>query len=447
VRDPAGPFAHDTITNRLPLAILSRTVQLNAHELSRCAQSERSLQGLIETLVDGDNRRIALPEDGASDLVQWWEEHLEPMVASGMTWTQAPWFTSETLAYRHALAAIGYYDRTRPLYGHDLFGNEKWEGMSSSLPRLRELVAEHEHEAAIALERKAFFPVLISLLHASLWGNQADSSLWTAGAHPELAGGSPIGSDGGSSGKVLVDDSAVVAAELLAGDARGRGRIVLVCDNSGMELVCDLLLARWLLSNGLASHIELLVKPCPFYVSDATCDDVHLTLSTLAADEHPALSRLGDDLLALSVTQKLSVREDEFWSSPLAGWEMPSKRRNSLETARLVIVKGDLQYRKLIGNRSWPATTPFDQIVSGVAEQCDQHRGEMADFARGFPAPLLSMRTLKAPLVVGLQSSVVSRLDKTYGSQGVDSDWRVQGTFGTIHYVPHRGPDRDAELL
>ena len=341
--DPAGPFAWDTVTNRLPNSILRRTAELNASELGSCAQSQRNLDGLIESLIDGDNRLIALPDDGGPDLAQWWQPHLEPMVArgGGTTWTEAPWFTSETLAYRHVLAAIGYYDQSRPLYGHDLFGHEKWEGLSSSLPLLRELVAEHEHEAAAAPERQC----LVSLLHASLWGNQADSSLWAAGAHPELsAGGSLSSSGGGSRGNVLVDDSAALAAALLGGDGSARGRIVLVCDNSGMELVCDLLLCRWLLHNKLAAHVELIVKPCPFYVSDATCDDVRLTLSTLSADEHPALARLGSDLVALRTGQRLSVRAEAFWSSPLAGWEMPCEERRRLETAQLVIVKGDLQY-------------------------------------------------------------------------------------------------------
>lgn len=46
--DPAGPFAHDTITNRLPNAILQRTAELNADDLD--AQSRRNLTALIQTL-------------------------------------------------------------------------------------------------------------------------------------------------------------------------------------------------------------------------------------------------------------------------------------------------------------------------------------------------------------------------------------------------------------
>jgi hypothetical protein len=445
--DPAGPFAHDTVTNRLPNSILRRTVELNADELDTCAESRRGLEALIETLVDGDRAPIALPDGDHADLATWWAAHMEPMTARELTWTQAPWFTSETLAYRHALAATGYYDPSRPLYGFDLFGREKWEGLTSSMPRLRELVAEHEHEAAVALEQRSSFSVLIALIHASLWGNQADSSLWAAGAHPELSA-TAAATDGAasssSSSRILVDDSAILAAEILAGgsdrgsgsdSASGAGRIVIVCDNSGMELVCDLMLSRWLLQRGHASHIELIVKPAPFYVSDATVDDVDLTLSTLAADKSPALSRLGADLLTLRVTEKLSVRHDAFWSSPLACWEMPLARQMALQSAaKLVIVKGDLQYRKLLGNRHWPTTNglSFGDIVG--------EGGRELGVPAPFPAPLLSLRTCKAPIVVGLESSVVAALDSE------SKDWRVDGTRGTVHYVPH-AVDREAELL
>ena len=118
------------------------------------------------------------------------------------------------------------------------------------------------------------------------------------------------------------------------------------------------------------------------------------------------------------------------------------------------------RYRKLLGNRSWEPTTSFAEIVRGallIPSQCERQADDdqRAQFSRGFPAPLLSLRTLKAPLVVGLQSSALASLDHTHGGSGdassseasVHTDWRVRGTFGTIHYVPLLGVGRDAELL
>ena len=411
------PFAHDTIVNRVPNAILARTVELNADVLD--TESRRRLDALIETLNDGDRAPLTLPHDSAPDIDRWWAKHLEPMLSAELTWAQAPWFTSETLAYRHVLAATGFFDSARELCGYDVFAHEKLEGLRTSLPMLREMAERHEHEEAEAEAQRSSFGVLSSLIHMSLWGNQADASLWSAGAHPDLAGAGAVGGGdaaaGSSDSRLLVDDTAAACAALLG--SKGGGRVVLCCDNSGMELVCDMLLARWLLARGVASHIELVVKPCPFYVSDATEADISQTVSALAGDECAALARLGHEVRQGLVSGRISVRSDHFWSSPLAVWEMPAQRREALRGAALVIVKGDLQYRKLLGNRHWPSDSSFAGIVHG-----DEVRP-------AFPAPLLSCRTLKAPIVVGLEDDVVRRLDEE------SRDWRIDGTRGTIHFV------------
>ena len=98
-------------------------------------------------------------------------------------------------------------------------GPEKWEGLQSSLPRLREMAMRHEDAAEVGRVQRAGFSVLTSLLHMSLWGNQADSSLWAAGSHPDqVVGGEEI-----TNNRLLVDDSAAICATLLAGSG-GRGQ-------------------------------------------------------------------------------------------------------------------------------------------------------------------------------------------------------------------------------
>ncbi len=74
----------------------------------------------------------------------------------------------------------------------------------------------------------------------------------------------------------------------------------------------------------------------------------------------------------------------------------------------LIILKGDANYRRLLGDAHWPPTASFESAT------------------RYFPARLAALRTLKAEIVVGLSSGVVAQLDAE------DPSWRVNGKRGLI---------------
>lgn len=89
---------------------------------------------------------------------------------------------------------------------------------------------------------------------------------------------------------------------------------------------------------------------------------------------------------------------------------------------------GDLNYRKLVGDREWPCeTTSFTDAL------CQFN-----------PAPLLTLRTLKSDVCVGLRPGTVQRLDSD------DKEWMVNGKYAVIQFcdkvLPLEIPDNCTDM-
>ena len=104
----------------------------------------------------------------------------------------------------------------------------------------------------------------------------------------------------------------------------------------------------------------------------------------------------------------VSLYTHEFYCAPWSFHRMPADLAAQFEHAFLTILKGDLNYRRLAGDRDWPPTTPF----AGVAAY--------------FLGPLAALRTLKSDVITGLEPATVAELDAT------GRPWRIDGSHGLI---------------
>jgi hypothetical protein len=95
-------------------------------------------------------------------------------------------------------------------------------------------------------------------------------------------------------------------------------------------------------------------------------------------------------------------------ASPLFYFDMPGDLYAELSQMDLVIVKGDANYRRLLGDAHWPHETPFADVVSY------------------FPAPLVALRTFKSEVAVGLAPGRAEELARS------DPQWLVNGRRGVI---------------
>jgi uncharacterized protein with ATP-grasp and redox domains len=371
--DHTNAFAHNTLRVRMP-----RTV----HDILRRnpdypAPIRAALEKLADDMAtDAPMTMIDLP---APDYDEWAEAYAPHQ---GESWQGTLWFFAEIFAYRHIIQATRWWET-----GRDPFAPNKEEEFSGDMLWTlldRALAAEGSRE-----ER------LRALLLADLWGNRIDLSFPASLAH----GGEALHED-----DLLADDSWRTVEHLLGTG----GPVHLVADNAGSELALDFALADALLS-GVADTVTIHLKMYPTFVSDATRDDALAFLHHYIPSRGNGAAQLFAGRLAGELeSRRLRLAPDLYWNSTRLLWDTPPRLSRLFEAASLVIVKGDANYRRIVGDAIWEPTTPFSQVV---------------DY---FPAPMLAMRTLKSDPIVGLQPGDYQRLD------GIDPEWRVNGRRGVV---------------
>ncbi|WP_031521558.1 damage-control phosphatase ARMT1 family protein [Streptomyces sp. NRRL F-5123] len=371
----AGSFAWGVLHERHP-ALIARVRGATPYP----PRQQRALDALLaETGTGGVVAPLDAAEPGADTWARWGEGYV------GRRWAEVPFLWAESFFYRKLLAALGY------------FTPGAWQGVDPFAPFKRaELAAGKVDEELAAVQR---LPHLLpeerdmAVLLSSLWGNRADLGF-------RISAG-----DGGAGERVtgLVADDSAAFWEVL--DGGPPGTVCLVADNAGPELLPDLVLADHLLRTGRAADVVLHLKPYPYFVSDATVRDVLDCLDRMAAGPGDEMGRRLRDAIAGG---RLVLRAHPFSCAPLPYADMPADLRADFAAATLTVMKGDLNYRRLVQDRLWPATTPFAEVTAY------------------FPGPVAALRTLKSDVVTGLARRTADGLD------AADGAWRTSGTHALV---------------
>ncbi|WP_326765338.1 damage-control phosphatase ARMT1 family protein [Streptomyces sp. NBC_01591] len=372
-----GSFAWDVLAKRHPALI-----QQVRDAFPYCRRQHEALDALLDEITNGVIETLAPAEHDHVRWAYWGQEHF------GHSWYDAPFLWAESYFYRRLLAAIEY------------FGTGPWQGVDPFAPfKQAELRGEAVEEELRALDALADAPTderSTALLHASLWGNRADLGF-------RIAAGEPAVGDAATS-TLVADDSALLWQLLPAGAS---STVAVVADNAGRELIPDLILIDHLLEQQHVEQVLLHVKPHPYYVSDAMTTDVVDCLRRLTEAPSEA-SRIGSRLWKAMAAGSLEVHTHPFFCAPLPYEEMPEDLRDEFESATLTILKGDLNYRRLVGDQLWDATAPF------------------ADLTAYFPGAVAALRTLKSDVIVGLEQGTLDALERSGAA------WRTSGTHALI---------------
>jgi len=383
-----GSFAEYTIVRRKP-QIISDVIDQNTYTPAIVAELRNFAQEIVSS-------PIAPLEEDAEDVAIW---RTACLPWQGKTWRQLPWYLAETYFYRRLLEIVRYF-QPGPWYHLDPFAPQKQETLAGGLDDLASFITLVPQ----GLSAEEHFTLW---LHRSLWGNRADLSnieVMTRTRSMRTDNTSPL---------LVIDHTQQVWRLLARGGIR---RIDLAADNSGLELLSDLCLLDMLLSQRLVENVHIHLKPQPFFVSDAIRQDLADTIAGLRQAAHPFLQTVGARLQTYQDAGQLIAQTHPFWASSRFFKQFPQELAETLSQADLIVLKGDVNYRRLLEDRHWP------------------HTASLATIAHWMPSSFLALRTLKGELIVGLPEGMATAL------AGKDPTWLINGKRGLIHLVEKKPP-------
>jgi len=208
---------------------------------------------------------------------------------------------------------------------------------------------------------------------------------------------------------------------------RGTERTVnYLVDNAGVEFFSDLVLGYLLLKNSEYRIKEIIyhVNILPIFVSDVIENDLEYTFKIIK----DYMNQVQDDInekenffAALRAIEdmfkeeKARINADFIWNMPTP-YELISRKREIFENSSdLIIVKGDLNYRRLCGDKSYYYKKKIDNLTKYI--KC----------------PTLVVRSFKSNLVLDYSTKRYKQ------NTNEDKNWRTNGKYGVIKFMRKNG--------
>ncbi|GLG95983.1 Putative protein-glutamate O-methyltransferase [Gryllus bimaculatus] len=237
-------------------------------------------------------------------------------------------------------------------------------------------------------------------LSLSLWGNRTDL-LKGGPTSPmtDFTGGNPLIRVLTFSPSILVNEMDVVWQLLTSKDVGAEVRVDIVTDNAGFELFADFLLADFLVTYRLAATVHFHVK---------------------SRKKSVPLAKLAErwyDYLACGI---FVLKADYFWTLPFDYNDMRCSMAGAplysdLIYSTLIIFKGDLNYRKLVGDINWDPLTPFKLALRSFR-----------------PTNIIAMRTYKSDVSCGVPEYAYLFYP------GMPKSWMLTGKVALVQYAQKR---------
>ncbi|XP_070490902.1 damage-control phosphatase ARMT1-like [Chironomus tepperi] len=393
--------------NREKDEIVEKYGNLSREELKQCIGEISKLKYEIQT-----NKQMTELPGNDSDQFEW--NKLLNEIAPNDTYFTAVWLYAECYVYRK-LRSI--FEETQSLKDFDHFEQSKQLELSKSMDaisRVIKSVNEFNSVYRTASEVGEFF---CKLLKQDLWGNRNDLSI-TLGEEIKSIDCNPLQEIEKYNNDLLIDQTQDIWKCI---SVEKEDKVVdIISDNSGFELLSDLVLCDFIIHHKLAKKIRFRVKAIPWFISDVLPKDFHYTLTELEKSQDPILKEAGLKWNGYVKSGQFELIEpaDHFFTSGYEFYKMekisPSLYQ-SIAESHLAIFKGDLNYRKLLGDVNWDPTNDFRTALNQFE-----------------PTNLCTLRTIKADLVCGLKAGQFEELWEK------DERWMSTGQYGVIQFISKR---------
>ncbi|EST08325.1 protein of unknown function DUF89 [Kalmanozyma brasiliensis GHG001] len=255
------------------------------------------------------------------------------------TWFSAPWLFAECYLYRLLRTFFG---RSEHWKQYDPFSKTKLDTFKSSGTAISALAVTIEDLVAKSLSsqqgpestpegREILFHEMAQM---SLWGNATDLSLLTNLSYSDLQALQTTGREQQEArSKFILANDLDQAWQKIS--SLKDGRVDIVLDNAGFELITDMIFADWLLTTPHVAEVVFHPKNMPWFVSDVTPPDFRHTIESLlepsffarrdesGQDRHRSVSRSRD----------LQADPSKYSFNASGGQEMPRSGSRSLQMA------------------------------------------------------------------------------------------------------------------
>ncbi|XP_023211734.1 protein-glutamate O-methyltransferase-like [Centruroides sculpturatus] len=421
-KDPTS-FAYVTTKDRLPV-ILTQVVDYLCQEKNEIAkkygeESREELKQIIGYLSKlryeiQTNKQLIMLQTNEND-AQIWNEYLSKEMLRlnrPPQWFEDEWLYTENYMYRKIREAFELSDR---LNNFDPFCKKKERALWGSMDVIV-MTMEYLHHIINNINKneiKAIKAHFATFLKLSLWSNRCDLSI-SAGKE-NVQKDCLIKQLEELNKNILVNDIDKLWEYINKTAQNSNICLDIILDNVGFELICDLCLLEFLTATKLIDKARIYVKMIPWYVSDTMEKDIYWTLNELGQVQNEKVCTLVDRYNKRLKCGEWKIEKEQFWTLPYDFSEMKIVDKalyQKLSDADIILFKGDLNYRKLVGDRKWPTTTPFHIALNNF-----------------LPSTLCALRTLKADVVTGLASGQAEKL------QNFQSDWMISGEYAVIQCV------------